>query len=698
MKEKKVSFNLNGSEVVLESGWMAKQADGAVVARCGDNVVLVTVVSSHNDYSNNSFFPLTVEYSEKFYSVGKIPGGYFKREGRPTAEAILNCRLIDRHLRPCFAEGYNAETQVVATVLSYDGTYSLTSLAAMGASAALEASDIPFEGPTCALQVAYINDSFVINPSLEQLESSTLTLFVAGTKEGILMVEGESQFAQEKDILEALRFAHDSMKVYFKAQEDLISQLGGPKSKRAVVLPKTDTDFTNKVKKDLEKDVKHAYSLTEKMPRYAKLFEIFEKAKVTLLKDVPELDKGNYEKQLKSAYEDLKYTVAREKICKDKKRIDNREFSQVRPIHCEVGLLPRVHGSALFTRGETQVLGTVTLGSGDDEQFIDSLDGLLKRKFLLHYNFPPFCVGEVGRMGGQSRREIGHGVLAERGLKAILPDYEKFPYTLRIVSEVLESNGSSSMGTVCSGMLALLQAGVPVKDNVAGIAMGLIKEGSDCFILSDILGDEDHLGDMDFKVVGSRKGVTAVQMDIKVKSLDFNILEKALEQAKEGRCHILDEMEKEMKNPNEALSEHAPRVEVIKVKPEKVREVIGSGGKVIKGIIEKTGVKMNIEDDGTINIVSSDKESRNTAVQMVNDICKEVEKGEVYTGKVISIKDFGAFVQILPNTVGLLHISEIDKKRINKVTDVLAEGDELEVQVINVDRQGRVKVSRKALL
>lgn len=697
MKKNNVSFDLSGNQVTLESGRLARQADGSVLVQSGNNVVLVAVVSSRSDYSENDFFPLTVEYAERFYSVGKIPGGYFKREGRPAMEAILNCRLIDRHLRPCFPELYQAETQVVAKILSYDSQYSVTSLASIGASAALQVSDIPFQGPTAAVQVCRVNGDFVINPSEEDRKTSDLSLFMAGTEKGILMVEGEAEFATEADVLECLKKGHEAMKPCFEAQKKL-RDLMGAKEKRKVIEPKWDEDFSKNLSEKLTPEIKKAFQVKEKVQRGRTFSELKVKSKEEALSSFSDKEKEEKGRQFSQVFEDLKYDIARKQISEDKSRIDGRGFEDIRPISCEVGLLPKAHGSGLFTRGETQVLGTVTLGSGDDEQMIDSLEGFLKKQFLLHYNFPPFCVGEVGRMGGQSRREIGHGFLAERGLKKILPNHDDFPYTIRIVGEVLESNGSSSMGTVCSGMLALLDAGVPVKKNIAGIAMGLIQEKGEFFVLSDILGDEDHLGDMDFKVVGSHDGITAVQMDIKIESLDFAVLEKALNQAKKGRVHILDEMEKSIKGPREEMSPYAPRIHVLKVKPDKVREVIGSGGKVIRGITEKTGVKIDIEDSGLIKVVSADKASRDEAVGIIEGICKEVEEGEVYKGKVVNIKEFGAFVEIFPNSVGLLHISEIDRSRINKVTDVLNLGDIVEVKVTGVDRSGKIRLSRKALL
>lgn len=692
-----VSTTIGGRTITLETGRLAKQADGAVLVTSGNNMVLVTVVSSKKE-STLDFFPLTVEYQEKFYATGKIPGGYFKREGRPTNQATLTARLIDRPIRPCFPEGYRYETQVVATTLSYDGTFPVEILASIGASAAIHISDIPFNGPTCAIQVGRVGGQFVLNPTGQQLETSDMDIVIAGTRNGILMVEGESQFITEADALAALKFGHESMMPIMDAIDELRKKTGA-KAKRAFTPPAMDADFEKTVTAFLEPKINAALRIREKMARYSAADEAKKAAKAQFVDTITD-DKlqAQRAKELGAIVENLKYKAARFMILDDKIRIDGRDVKTVRPIACEAAILPRAHGSALFTRGETQVLGTVTLGTGDDEQMIDALGGTVKKKFLLHYNFPPFSVGETGRMGGQSRREIGHGNLAERALKAILPDQEKFPYTIRIVSEVLESNGSSSMGTVCSGLMALLDAGVPVKGNVAGIAMGLIKEGDRVAVLTDILGDEDHLGDMDFKVAGTREGITSLQMDIKIDSISFAVMEQALIQAKDGRLHILGEMEKTISRPRGEISPYAPRIESIKIKPEKVREVIGAGGKVIKAIVEETGVKIDIEDDGTIHIASSDPEKTKRAIEIINGICAEAEVGRVYNGRVVKIMDFGAFVEVMPNTQGLLHISEIANERIRQVTDVLKEGDLIDVKVLDIDRAGRIKLSRKAIL
>jgi polyribonucleotide nucleotidyltransferase len=675
---------------------MAKQADGSVVVSSGNNMVLVTVVSGKKP-SSLDFFPLTVEYQEKFYATGKIPGGYFKREGRPTTNAVLTARLIDRPIRPCFPEGYRHDTQVVATTLSFDGGFPIEVLASLGASAALQLSDIPFNGPTAAVRVARVDGQLIANPSSAELEKSEMDIMVAGTRNGILMVEGECDFLTEAQILEALKFAHESILPLLDLQDELVKKSGG-KTKRVFNPPKMDEAFEKKARELLQPKIKEALSKRDKMERYAAYDAAKAQAEAALLADVDDSLKAERTKELGQVVEDLKYKLSRELVLKEKVRIDGRSTTDIRQIDCEVALLPRAHGSGLFTRGETQVLGTVTLGTGDDEQMIDDLAGLTKKKFMLHYNFPPFCVGETGRLGGGSRREAGHGHLAERAVKAILPDFEKFPYTIRIVSEVLESNGSSSMGTVCAGTLALLDAGVPIKANVAGIAMGLIKEGNDYAVLSDILGDEDHLGDMDFKVAGTREGITSLQMDIKIDSIGFDVMEQALTQAHEGRNYILGKMESVISVPRGEISAYAPRIQTIKIKPEKVREVIGAGGKVIKGIIEETGVKIDIEDDGTIHIASADPKAADRAIEIINGICAEAEVGRTYKGKVVKITDFGAFVEILPNTSGLLHISEIAHDRIRSVSDVLNEGDDVDVKVLDVDRAGRIKLSRKALL
>jgi polyribonucleotide nucleotidyltransferase len=693
-----VTTSIAGRQITIETGRLAKQTDGTVLVTCGNNMVLVTAVSAKEPKPDQGFFPLTVEYIEKFYSVGKIPGGYFKREGKPSNESVLSARIIDRPIRPLFPEGYLNDTQVVATILSADGAFPMDVLAGLGASAALHISNIPFAGPTAACQVGRVDGQFVANPTPEQMAKSDLDMIVSGTKNGLLMVEGEAKFISEADALAALKFGHAAIMPLLAMQDELREKTGSVQ-KRAFVPKVIDAEFKSKAESLMMPLIEKAMNLKIKQDRYNGFAEAKKTGKETLLASITDDKlKAQRDKELSAIIEDLKYKSARSMILDKGHRIDGRDLKTVRPISCEVGILPRAHGSGLFTRGETQCLGTVTLGTADDEQNIETLNGSYKRKFLLHYNFPPYSVGEVGRFGGQGRREIGHGNLAERAIKAVLPDHVSFPYTIRVVGEVLESNGSSSMGTVCAGILGLLDAGVKLKHNVAGIAMGLIKEDDRVAVLSDILGDEDHLGDMDFKVAGSVSGITALQMDIKIDSVSFAVMETALNQAKEGRLHILTEMEKVMKVPRGQLSEFAPRIETIKIKPDKIREVIGSGGKVIRSITEQTGVKIEIQDDGTINIASSDPLATKKAIAMIEAICAEAEVGKTYSGKVMKIAEFGAFVEILPNTQGLLHISELANERVRQVSDVVKEGDMIDVKVLEVDRAGRIKLSRKALM
>ena len=680
---------IQGQTITVETGHLAKQADASVLVSCGDNRVLAAVVSSKKE-SDLDYLPLMVEYQERFYSVGRVPGGFFKREGRPSSEAVLTARLIDRPIRPCFPDHYRSDTQVVATVLSSDGQFPLDILAGIGASSALHISDIPFNGPVAFLKVSLVKEEWKLNPQEESDNSSDMDLIVAGTSKGLLMVEGFAQFVSEEKALSALKFAHESMRPIFEMQEDLRKKTGS-KAKREVKAPAEDAELSQKVKELALADLERALSETDKVKRYG----IYDEVKAKLLSAFSEDEQAV--KKAEGCFEDLKYKTARQRIVEKSQRIDGRKMDEVRPIACEVDILPRTHGSALFTRGETQVLGALTLGTGDDEKIIDNLWNSHRKKFFLHYNFPPYCVGETGRMGGQSRREIGHGFLAEKALKALVPSHEDFPYTIRLVSEVLESNGSSSMGTVCAGMMALMAGAVPVKDQIAGIAMGLIKEGDKLVVLSDILGDEDHLGDMDFKVAGSQKGITALQMDIKIDSIDFDTIEKALQQALKGRQFILNEMQKTISQTREELSEHAPRIETLKIHPDKIRDVIGGGGKTINSITEETGVKIDIEDDGTLFISSSDKEGLAKAKKIIEGICEEVEEGKIYEGVVTGIKDFGAFVEILPKTSGLLHISQISNKRIGQVTDVLQEGDKVKVKVLNVEGNGRIRLSAKAV-
>ena len=691
------STKIDNKTIKLEAGALAKQADGSVLVSCGDDVVLATVVSAKK-HADLDFFPLTVEYQEKFYASGKIPGGFFRREGRPSYEATLTSRMIDRPIRPCFPEGYCYDTQVVVTALSFSGQFPLSILASIGASTAVHISDIPFNGPVAAVQMAKVGGKLIANPTLEELEDTSLNIIVAGTRKGLLMVEGESSFISEPEALEALKSAHQYIQPILDIQDDLRKQAGNRK-KREWTGFTVDSTLEKEVTKFSKDKLKEALKIPEKTQRYEAYDQLKKQTEEHFIQETDDSDTVQTKKKnINEILESIKYSEARSTIFNTKVRIDGRKGNDIRPISSVVGLLPRVHGSAVFTRGETQVLGTVTLGTGDDEQKVDALSGFSKKHFLLHYNFPPYCVGETGRMGGQSRREIGHGFLAEKALKAILPKHDDFPYTIRVVSEVLESNGSSSMGTVCSGCLALMDAGVPIKEPVAGIAMGLIQDGDKVGILSDILGDEDHLGDMDFKVAGTKEGITALQMDIKTDSLSFEVLEKALTQAKEGRLHILNEMNKALDQPRTDVSNFAPRIHIMQIKPEKIREVIGSGGKVINKIIEDTGVKVDIHDSGKIYISSTDNEKIKEATDIIEGIVAEVEEGATYEGKVVKIATFGAFVELLPNTTGLLHISEISNRRIQQVTDEINEGDVIKVKVLQVGENGRIRLSRKALL
>ena len=691
------SVELEGKKIQIETGGLARQADGAVLVSCGDDQVLAAVVSSREEV-NFDFLPLTIEYKEKFYSAGKIPGGFFRREGRPSYESILSSRMIDRPNRPCFPEGYNYETQAAVSVLSYSGSCSINALAGLGVSAALHISDIPFDGPVASVQIAKAGGKWLLNPGVEDLKKSELNMMVSGRRSGLLMVEGEARFISEAEALEALRFAHKQIQPLLDMQEDLRKKSGSvPKRKYKVF--ELNPEWSALLKNYLKDKTADCLKIKDKSKRVRAFAELKESA---LQKLVSEGDddstKALKKKNVNAVLDKEQYTQARSLILSGGQRIDGRSPQDIRPISTQAGLLKRVHGSALFTRGETQVLGTATLGTVDDEQKLDNLEGFGKKQFLLHYNFPPYSVGEVGRMGGQSRREVGHGSLAEKALSILIPPHDTFPYTVRVVGEVLESNGSSSMGTVCAGSMALMDAGVPVKDAAAGIAMGFIQEGDKNCILSDILGDEDHLGDMDFKVAGTKDGITALQMDIKAKSLSFEVLEKALEQARAGRLHILNEMAKTLKAPRGALSAYAPRIEIMHIKPDKIRSVIGAGGKVINKIIEETGVKVDIEDTGRISLAASSEDKIKKAKTMIEGLSTEVEAGSVYEGKVVRLAVFGAFVEILPNTIGLLHISEIAHERIRQVQDVLNEGDTVKVKVLEIGERGKMRLSRKALL
>jgi len=687
----KKTIELGGRELVIETGEVAKQADGSVIIRYGETVLLVTAVMARKR-THLPFLPLFVDYSEKTYSAGKIPGGYFKREGRLTEKEILGCRMIDRPIRPLFPDGCRNELQVISMALSIDKENPGEALGLIGASTALTISDIPWNGPVAAVKVGRIDGDLVVNPTISQLEDSDLDLTVAVGREGIVMVEGECDFVPEEVLVEALLFAQEQAAPLLDLQEEMAKELGV--TKREIELPERDEDLAKLVSKKSVAGMKKALAVRNKLDRYAALRELENTVKEGLAEEYPER-----EGEISGYFGECKKKTARTTLLKTEKRIDGRSETDIREISGKVSYLPRTHGSALFTRGETQALVLATLGSASDEQRIDSLLGDVRKKFLLHYNFPPFCVGEVKPMRGPSRRDIGHGTLAERGLIRSLPDHDDFPYTIRIVSEVTESNGSSSMATVCGGSMALMDAGVPVKCPVAGIAMGLIKEGDRYFVLSDILGDEDHMGDMDFKVVGNSEGVSAVQMDIKISGLTREVLEKALGQAREARLHVLGEMAKTIAEPKEELSQWAPTITMVQINPQKIGALIGPGGKNIRGIVEETGADINVDDEGRVSIAAVDQEAGARAIEMVKSYTAEAEVGKNYVGKVVRVVDFGAFIQILPGIDGLCHISELSDRRVNRVEDILNEGDEVLVKVINVDpKNGKVKLSRREAL
>lgn len=691
--EKCVEARVGNMTVKISTGKMAKQASGAVVISSGDTMVLVTVVGTKEAKPGQDFFPLTVNYTEKTYAGGKIPGSFFKREGRPSEDETLICRLIDRPIRPLFPESYLCDTQVMATVISAEEDHDPAILSMIGASAALMISDIPFEGPIAGVKVGRVNGKLIANPSAEELKLSDMEIVVAAGKDAIFMVEGEADFVSEEDLLEAVFFAKDAVQGILAAQEDLAKQVATVK--REVVPLAVDEELKAKVKELAFDRIAQAFKIKAKQERYAAVALIKEEV-VAALESAFE-GRG---KEIKGFIGDIEYDRMRNDVLETGIRIDGRDTTTIRPIAIEAGLLPRAHGSTLFTRGETQVLAATTLGTSQDEQRMDSLYGEYRKKFMLHYNFPPFSVGETSFRLAPGRREIGHGMLAERAISAILPNHDDFPYTIRIVAETLESNGSSSMATVCGGCLSLMDAGVPVKAPVAGIAMGLIKEGDKVAILTDILGDEDHLGDMDFKVAGSADGVTALQMDIKIGGVSKEIMQQALKQAKEGRLFILGKMAQCLSAPREEMSSFAPRITTIYIKPDRIRDVIGSGGKNIRSITEATGVMIDIDSDnsGKINIASSDKAACDAAIQMIRGLTDEVEEGKLYMGTVKKIMEFGAFVEVLPGTDGLVHISELDETRVKNVTDILNEGDKVLVKCIGVDKQGKIKLSRKAAL
>lgn len=686
-----VEVEIKGKRLVIETGEIAKQSDGAVVLRYGDTVVLATAVAAKKPREGLDFFPLTVDYQEKAYSAGKIPGGFFKREGRPSEKEVLTSRLIDRPIRPLFPKGFYCETQGIVQVLSYGEENVSDILGIIGISAALMISDIPFEGPIAAVKVGRINGEFIVNPDLSEAGSVDINLLVAGTESSVLMVEGEALEVQEETLLKAIDYAHAEIKRIIAVQKDLREKVG--RGKRTLTPPVFDEELRKNVEAHILGKMKDAIKIPGKQRRQETLDIML--AETIKHFNTPEKDMT---KEIADAFFELEKNLVRRMIIEEGIRADGRRPDEIRHITSRVGILPRTHGSALFVRGETQALAVATLGTADDEQRIDSLDGQSYKSFMLHYNFPPFSVGEVKPLRSPGRREIGHGALAERALRAVIPPKEAFPYTIRIVSDILESNGSSSMATVCGGTLALMDAGVPIKSPVAGIAMGLIQEGDKNIVLTDILGLEDHLGDMDFKVTGTENGVTAFQLDVKTGGINAAIMEKALEQARQGRLFILNKIKEVITSPRGNLSPYAPRIYTMQIKQEKIRDVIGTGGKVIRGIIEQTGVKINVDDAGVINIASADETSAQKAIEIINGIIAEAEVGRIYLGKVKRIVDFGAFVEIMPGTEGLLHISQIDEKRIDKVTDVLKEGEEVLVKVIEMDRTGKIRLSRKEAL
>ncbi len=686
-----VEYDLKGKSLILETGRLAKQSDGAVVAKYGDTVVLATVVADTRVKEGLDFFPLTIDYQEKAYSAGKIPGGFLKREGRPTEKEILTSRMIDRPLRPLFKKGFYSETQGIVSVLSYGDENIADILSITVLSAALMISDIPFDGPVASVRVGRIGDEIIINPAIEEMDELNLNLIVAGTEDAVTMVEGGGEEVSEDVMLSAIDKAHEEIKKLAAFQNDFREKTGKPK--RPVVEPVTNEELTEAIKSHTLDKMKDSVKIPDKLQRQEALNNLLNET-IEHLYNSEEDDDGKV-REIANIFYDLEKEFVRDMILNENLRVDGRGPGDIRHIECDINLLPRVHGSALFVRGETQALAAVTLGTSSDEQKIDSLEGDSYKSFMLHYNFPPFSVGEVKPLRSPGRREIGHGALAERALKPVIPTNELFPYTIRVVSDILESNGSSSMATVCGASLALMDAGVPIKSPVAGIAMGLIKEDDKVVVLKDILGVEDHLGDMDFKVSGTEEGITAFQMDVKIKGVNREIMERALSFAREGRLHILDKIKETISIPRENLSPNAPRIFTMKIKQEKIKDVIGSGGKVIKGIIEQTGVKIDIDDAGLICIASNDELSVSKAKSIIDGIVEDPEIGRIYKGIVKKIMDFGAFVEILPGTDGLLHISQISDKHVKKVTDELKEGDEVQVKVLDIDRAGKIRLSRK---
>ena len=678
-----------GSDLSIKVHYIAGQADGAVLVTYGETVVLVTVVSARSQREGLDFLPLTVDYQEMTFAAGKIPGGFFKREGRPNEREILICRMIDRSIRPLFPKGYNFETQLIASVLSVDGEHDPDVVALLGASAALQISNIPFNGPIAGVRIGRIDGKLVANPT--SMQDSDLDMFIVGRKVvpgtggkpydvNLVMLEGGAKELGEEEIVQGINLALESMRPVMELQDEMQKAIG--KAKRAFTPPVIDEALYQKISGLVTEGFKEAYGISEKLDRYGKLRDVREKAVETLCKEDASL-----KPIVEHVVEKIDRGILREMILSQKRRVGGRAYDEIRQINCEVGLLPRTHGSALFTRGETQALVTITLGTSRDEQRMDYITGEERRSFMLHYNFPPFSVGEVKRMGSPGRREVGHGALARRALLPVIPSQEEFPYTIRTVSDIVASNGSSSMASVCGGALSLMDAGVPVKDVVAGIAMGLLKEGDNVAVLSDILGDEDHAGDMDFKVCGTKKGITALQMDIKIDGINEQILRKALQQAKDGRFFIIDKMKETLAEPRKELSQYAPRIITMKIRPDRIRDLIGTGGKNIRQIVAETGVNIDVEDDGTVLIASTDLEAADRAIAMVKWLTEEAEIGRIYMGTVKKVVDFGAFVEILPGTEGLVHISQLDTKRVAKVTDVVKEGDKIPVKVIEIDSQ-----------
>lgn len=691
MAYQKVECQFNGQTLTIETGKMARQADGAVVITYGDTKVLCTAVSAKQLREGQGFFPLTVNYQEKFYAGGKIPGSFFRRERGSTERETLICRLIDRPLRPLFPKGYMFETQIMPSVISVDEQNDPDVLAMLGASASVAVSDIPFDGPVAAVRVGRVDGALIANPTNEQRVSSDIDIIVSGSRDAVIMVEGEANFISEQEMLDAVFFAHEALQPLLDIQLELVKVAG--KQKREFCVKVIDPAIVAKVAELAESRLVEVVKIRTKQERYAAVAEI----KTEILAALAPVFEGQAD-DVSDAFGSLQKRLVRQMVARDKVRIDGRDKDTIRPITCEIGVLPRAHGSALFTRGETQALVAVALGTSKDEQRMDNVQSMEFKKFMLHYNFPPFCVGETSMRLFPGRREIGHGMLAERSIAQVLPKHDDFPYTLRVVSDILESNGSSSMASVCGASLALMDAGVPIDKAVAGIAMGLIKEGDDVVVLSDILGDEDHLGDMDFKVTGTLDGITALQMDIKISGVSREIMGQALAQAREGRIHILGKMAEAIAVSRSDLSPYAPRITTIHVKPDQVRTVIGPGGKNVRGIIEATGCAIDIEDDGRINIASSDGEACKAAIQMIRNLTQDAEVGRLYMATVKKIMDFGAFVEIFPGTEGLVHISELAKERVKNVTDILHEGDKVLVKCLDIDRQGKIKLSRKEAL